>query len=75
VEKATDMVNDQIEAVMSSVPSANAPASEVSDLDAEEESEQLDDPDDEPESLTVLQPELPESENNDSVDSELIDDP
>jgi len=75
VEKATDIVNDQIEAVMSSVPSANAPAGEVSDLNAEEEPEQLADPDDKPESLTVIHPELPESENNDSVDSELIDDP
>jgi len=75
VEKATDMVNDQIEDMMSSVPSANAPASEVVDLEADEEPEYLADSDDELESLTVIHPELPESENNDSVGSELISDP
>jgi len=69
------MVNGQIEDMMSSVPSANAPASEVVDLEADEEPEYLADPDDEPESLPVVHPELPESENNDDVDSELIDDP
>jgi len=71
------MVNDQIEDMMSSVPSANAPVGEVDDHEADEEPEYLADPDDEPESLQVLHPELPESENNveDDVDSELIKDP
>jgi len=71
----TDMVNDQIEDMMSSVPSTNAPTGEVSDLEDDEEPEYLSDPDNEPESLTVHHPEVPESENNDNVDSELINDP